>query len=121
MATDSGVGASSASAMVQRAVADARQSAQAAGSAALGVPSILGSSVDASRLTKVAAELAASKQPGTLGVQSGAAGGCSTCKDTSAGATTRRQLIINAGSGSVKLVAMGWMDGVRAKMEAKQH
>jgi hypothetical protein len=31
-----------------------------------------------------------------------------------------RHLTINAGGGRVTLRAMGWMDGVRAKLQAKQ-
>lgn len=39
---------------------------------------------------------------------------------SSAGDTALRQLIINAGTGACRIRAMGWMDGLRARLEAKE-
>lgn len=53
---------------------------------------------------------------GTAAADAGS--GCG-CKAASPPAATR-QLIINAGWGRVELKAMGWMDGLKARMQAKQ-
>jgi hypothetical protein len=56
---------------------------------------------------------------GGCGTGAAAAGSeCGTSTPSSPAAT--RQLIINAGWGRVELKAMGWMDGLKARMEAKQ-
>lgn len=47
-----------------------------------------------------------------------AGSGCGCSRASSPAAT--RQLIINAGWGRVELKAMGWMDGLKARMQAKQ-
>lgn len=113
----------------------------------------LGSSFNASRLHRSAGEVAqftAEGQQHTNSSSSSSSGsGCSSssssaavspssnsgCCKTAAAAGSQaesiggacgsvvRQLTINAGGGKVVLRAMGWMDGIRAKMQArvKQH
>ena len=59
-----------------------------------------------------------SSQGSAQGSQAAAApGGASSIGSTDPAAA---QLVINAGWGRVELKAMGWMDALKARMEAKQ-
>jgi hypothetical protein len=137
-------GGSSTSSRAAAATAAAQQLQQAASSSpsALGQPA--GSSFNASRLHRSRSEVAhfgadgqpqlnidqrnnsqfsssdSSRNGCCTGNSSSGAAEASSCTSSSGSCRTVRHLIINAGGGRVTLRSMGWMDGVRAKLQAKQ-
>lgn len=137
--TGGGSGSSSRAAAAAAAAVELQQAAHGSPSA-LGQPA--GSSFNASRLHKSRSEVAqfgadsqmqsnASQQPDHSQPSSSSSSGCckasdsgaaeaSSCSSSSGNCRTVRHLTINAGGGRVTLRAMGWMDGVRAKLQAKQ-
>lgn len=70
---------------------------------------------------KAAAAIAAAQAEGGCGCRGSSSGSRGGGSSAGAAATsTRRQLIINAGWGRVELKAMGWMDGLKARMLQQQ-
>jgi hypothetical protein len=135
--TGGGSSSNSRAAAAAAAAVELQQAAQGSPSA-LGQPA--GSSFNASRLHRSRSEVAqfgADSQPESSISQpdhsqpSNSGSGCckandsgaaeaSSCSSSSGSCRTVRHLTINAGGGRVTLRAMGWMDGVRAKLQARQ-
>jgi hypothetical protein len=136
-----GGGSSSSRAAAAAAAAEQLQQAASSSPSALGQPA--GSSFNASRLHRSRSQVpqfGADGQPQSnidqrnnsqVSSSNSSSNGCckgnssgaaeaSSCTSSSGSCRTVRHLTINAGGGRVTLRAMGWMDGVRAKLQAKQ-
>lgn len=121
------------SAMVQRAVEAAHSSAQPPHSVAFSASSGSSGAVsaqEAARWRQNEQQVAVwsqvtqeRQQQQSQAAAAAAGGGCGCGSDSSRGSpAATRQLVINAGWGRVELKAMGWMDGLKARMaqQAKQ-
>ncbi len=121
------------STLVQEAVAAAQSSAGMESSAQVAFGSSDGSrsgacAAEAARWQQNAQQVAAWAQQLQQSTQKSAqnkaaAGGCCAgaggCSSTAGETSAAAQLVINAGWGRVELKAMGWMDGLKARMQAK--
>jgi hypothetical protein len=121
-------------AWVQQAVAAAQSSTSASGAGLADQPIKFASSSSSSRGSSVQASArwkqseqqvadwsrASAASEGGCGTGAAAAAGSGCGSSTAISPAATRQLIINAGWGRVELKAMGWMDGLKARMQAKQ-